>query len=293
MSEVALDDQDLLGGARGLGDHHAERVAHERGAPELDVTLAAHAVHRRDVDAVRDRVRAVHRLPGGELRLPVLGLLRRMPADRRRVEEDVGPGERREPRCFRVPLVPADERADPPVCGVERLEAEVARREVELLVVERVVRNVHLPVAPAEAPVGVEDRGGIVVDAGGAPLEHRGDDDGACLAGDSSECLGGRSRDRFGEVEAGWVLALTEVWQAEELGEADDGGAAPRRFAHLRRRLGEVLGRVGGAAHLREADAESRRRAHARTLPAPGRGVNRRRGTGQGRGPLVTASTAR
>src|SRR5207249_4461197 len=83
-----------------------------------------------------------------------------------------------------------------------------------------------------------------VVDAGGAPLEDRGDDDGARLAGDSSECLGGRSRDRFGEVEAGRVLALAEVWQAEELGEADDGGAAPRRFAHLRRRLGEVLGRL-------------------------------------------------
>ena len=62
-AEVALADQDLLLVDRGLGHDHAERVAHERRAPELEPGLAgppglvADPVDRRHVDAVGDGVR--------------------------------------------------------------------------------------------------------------------------------------------------------------------------------------------------------------------------------------------
>ena len=170
-------------------DDLAERIGDEAAAPELDAVardagrlLVADAVDRGDVDAVGDRVRALDGLPGRRLAGAVLGLLRRVPADRGRVEEHVRARQRGQPRRLRVPLVPADQRADAPAGGVERAEAEVAGREVELLVEERVVRDVHLAVAAQQLAVGVDDHRGVVVDARGAPLEQRRDDHDALFA---------------------------------------------------------------------------------------------------------------
>ena len=51
-------------------------------------------------------------LPGVALGGAVLGLLVRVPADGRRVEQDRRALQRRQPRALRVPLVPADQGAD-------------------------------------------------------------------------------------------------------------------------------------------------------------------------------------
>src|SRR5205823_6965523 len=59
------------------------------------------------------------------------------------------------------------------------------------------------------------------------------------------------------EVEGGRVLSLAEVARAEELRQADEPGAACGRLADARRRGGEVLGGIGRAAHLDEAEAEA------------------------------------
>src|SRR4051794_35074165 len=83
--EVDLADQDLLLVDRGLGDDDAEGIAEERRAPELEAGLSgqarlvAHAVHGREVDAVRDGVAALDGLPGVALGDAVLGLLVRVP----------------------------------------------------------------------------------------------------------------------------------------------------------------------------------------------------------------------
>ena len=42
----------------------------------------------------------------------------------------------------------------------------------------------HLAIFPEQRAVGVNDRGGVVIDAGGALLEERGDDDDSGLARD-------------------------------------------------------------------------------------------------------------
>ena len=70
--------------------------------------------------------------------------------------------------------------------GVERLKAEVAGGEVVLLVIERIIGDVHLAIAAAERAVGVEDDGRVVVEPGGAALEDRADDDHPGLLGEQS-----------------------------------------------------------------------------------------------------------
>jgi hypothetical protein len=72
------------------------------------------------------------RSPGIPLALAVGFLLVRMPADRRQVEEDLGAAQRRQPRALRIPLIPADQGADPSRGRVERAKPEIARSEIEL-----------------------------------------------------------------------------------------------------------------------------------------------------------------
>jgi hypothetical protein len=102
------------------------------------------------------------------LAFAVFGLFLRVPADRRRIEQDLRAlhGVSRAP--FRVPLVPADQHADPaePVCQARN--PSVAGGEIELLVVQRIIRDVHLPVDAEQRAVGVDDRGGVVVEPGPA-----------------------------------------------------------------------------------------------------------------------------
>src|SRR5258707_11263003 len=79
----------------GLGHDDAERIAHERMAPEFDAgalavqALEADTIDRGDPAAIGDRVAALNRFPRIELLLAELLLLRRMPAVGGRVEQNV------------------------------------------------------------------------------------------------------------------------------------------------------------------------------------------------------------
>src|SRR5205823_7260186 len=88
----------------------------------------------------------IYGAPGIELLPPVGVLLGRMPADGRGIEQDGGTLQGGETSAFGIPLVPADQRADASHTRVERAEAQIAGREIELLVVRRVVGDVHLAV---------------------------------------------------------------------------------------------------------------------------------------------------
>ena len=191
------------------------------------------AVHHRDVHAVRDGVAALDGAPGVALAGAVLALLVRVPADGGRKEEDDRALERGEARALRVPLVPADQRADLALLGVDGAEAEVAGREVELLVEGGIVRDVHLAVEAGHLAVGVDDGGGVVVQAEGAALEERRHHHHARLLGRAAERFRARAGDGLGEVEEARVLLLAEVGRAVQLGQADDVraralGLAPR-----------------------------------------------------------------
>ena len=121
-------------------------------SPPSAATSCPTRLTARHVDAVGDRVRALDRLPRRALLRAVLGLLARVPADRRRVEEDG--------RAAQAPSAARPRGTTGPSRSARRcgrrstskaLEAEVARREVELLVEERVVRDVHLAVEARDA----------------------------------------------------------------------------------------------------------------------------------------------
>src|SRR5690349_17420849 len=98
-----------------------------------------------------------------------------MPSDGGGIEQHVGSLQSGNARAFGIPLVPADKRSDPANTGVESSIAEIPGSKVKLLVVKRVIWNVHLAVKAPELAIDVEDGGGIVVDPGSALFEQRSD----------------------------------------------------------------------------------------------------------------------
>ena len=153
----------------------------------------------------------------------------------------------RPPALGEVPVV-ADVHADPADRGVEDRVAQVARPEVELLPEALHLRKVGLAVLAQVAPVGVDHRGGVVVDARVLFLVHRRDDHDAVLPRHVLQQLGGRPvRDRLGVGVVVGVLHLAEVRPVEELLEAH----------HLR------------AVRGRRLDVVHRRRDHRILVPGP------------------------
>src|SRR5262249_53822621 len=235
---VDLGDEDLFLVGRGLRDEDSLRIHDEGASPELDARPSARrhfmpdAVDRSNVQTVGDRMSPLHGDPGLLLSWPVFGLLVRMPADGRGIEEDRGSRERRDPRPLRIPLIPADESPDLSLPGLERREAQISRREVELLVVGGVVGDVHLAIEPEDLPVRVDDGCAVVVEAGGPPLEDRSNNTYIVIPGGAAESLSRGPRNGLGQIEYGDVLALAEILRSEELGQADDAGPLRRRLLH-------------------------------------------------------------
>src|SRR6476646_12087574 len=99
--QIALANQDLLFVMRRLNNDPSKGIAKEGAAPELqaftcraiapDVThLMSHAVDRTNKNAIGDGVRPLDRTPCIMLRCAEFSLLIGVPADRRRIKEDIG-----------------------------------------------------------------------------------------------------------------------------------------------------------------------------------------------------------
>ena len=154
---------------------------------------------------------ALHGPPCVALRRAELCLLPRVPTDGGRVEHDRRAVQRRQPCRLGEPLVPADQHADPSVPRRPRAEAEVARREVKLLVVAGIIRNVHLPVQPRHASVGINHDRRVVIDARRATLKDRYNDNHLFLLRDFAQRSRGQPRHRFGQVKQSRILPLTKI----------------------------------------------------------------------------------
>ncbi len=170
---------------------------------------------------------ALDELPGVVLLRAVTGLLAGVPADRGGIKQDLRAPQRRQPRRFRIPLVPANEHADLSEPGLPGAKTKIARREIEFFAVERVVRDVHLAIEAQQRTVRVDDGRGVVIKARGAFFEQGNDDDHALALRKLLKRFGGGTGDRFGEFEIRMVLALAKIKRAEQFLRADDLRALP------------------------------------------------------------------
>src|SRR3546814_6049093 len=113
---------------------------------------------------------------------------------------------------LREVAVVADVDAEPAVGGVEHRPAGVAGLEEELLLEAGDLRDVGLAVLAEVAAVGVDDRAGVVVDAGDVLLVDRHHDDHRVLLRVVlHEADGGAVGDLLGSGIPLGVLARTEV----------------------------------------------------------------------------------
>src|ERR1035441_9207041 len=251
--QVHFTEKNFLLVVQCLSQYAAEGIAEKRSAPEFKALarcgvptnvarFKADAINDAHINAVGNRMRALNRPPGIMLRHAKLGLLRWMPSDSGRVKQNARTLQSRQPRTFRIPLVPANQRSDSSRVRIESLEAEIARSEVKLLVVERVVGDVHLAINSAQSTVGIKDRGRIVVDTRCALLEERRHQNNFVSPRRSRQFLSCGPGNWFGQVKQIGVLALAEILRLEKFRQADDMRALPSRLRHAINRLRHVVG---------------------------------------------------
>src|SRR5262245_21324347 len=176
----------------------------------------------------------------------VLLLLAGVPADCGWVEQNLGPAQGGQTRCLGVPLVPADQNSDPTVAGLPGWKTKISRCEIKLLMVERIVRNMHLAVLTEIASVGIEEGGGIVVDARSPALEQRNNYDQFQLSSHLAHKFRRGTGDFFGKSEVCMFLDLAEVRRLEKFLQANNLGALRRGFLDARDGLFEIGFRLPG-----------------------------------------------
>jgi hypothetical protein len=176
---ITIHDQHGFLIMRCLREDSTKGIGHKGTTPESNALtvgplerLVSDAIHGNHEDAIRNRVGALNRLPRLHLRL-IDGLaLVELSTDRRRVEKEFRAGECGRPRRLGKPLIPTDQHTEPPGFGLMGHEAEISRREMEFLVVERIVGDMHLPIATGDFSSAVQDDRRVVVEARGTTLEE-------------------------------------------------------------------------------------------------------------------------
>src|SRR5688500_4416009 len=224
----------------------------------------------------------------GLLELPQI--LRQAGHGRRRIEYDLRAGESELARAFRKVAIVADVHADVRILRLEDGIAEVARAEVELFPeAGRAVRNVVFPILPEIRPVGIDDRGGVVVDAGGFLLVQRDDDHHLVLLRHFLHEAGSRPiRNLLDGIVPARALLGAEVRTGEDLLHAEDLNALAPCLLDELQVLVDVgftngLDRLISATGVRRLDEPAFDEAGHVINGAPGSRGAQRRGA---RGPL-------
>ena len=240
---------------RSLCNDFAIRPAYEALSPEFNAFSAggrfvSNAVRHCDVASISDGMTPLNRFPGGMLRFSKFLFLARMPADCRRIKNNLCAAQSGQSCSFRIPLVPANTDADPAPRSVPRSKSKIARREVKLFVIQRIIGNMHFAIFTEQLSVRVDDCGRVVIKPGAAPLKKRCDDYCAGLPGDVSQRRSGFSRHFLGQSEVLMILCLTKVLRTKKLRQANNLRALSCRFTNESCRAREILFRVDTAAHL-------------------------------------------
>src|ERR1041384_4711110 len=124
-----------------------------------------------------------------------------MPTDCGGIEEDGCAAQGSQARSLGIPLVPADQRAYPSHGRIECPKAEIPRGEVKLLVIRRIIGDVHLAVSTKRSSVRVNYYGAVVINPRCAALENRSNHGDAILPGCAFHRVRGRARNTFSEIK--------------------------------------------------------------------------------------------
>src|SRR5262249_37027829 len=164
-----------------------------------------------NIDAVRDCVRALNCAPRFSLNRPAEFLFVRMPANSGRIEEDARASHRSKPCAFGVPLIPTDKRSDSADRCVKSSKAEITRREVEFLVVRRIIRYVHLAIDPGNLAGRIHDGSAVVIETRCSPFKDGRDHGDAFLTRYSTNGFGRWAGHRLSQVEERCIFALAKI----------------------------------------------------------------------------------
>src|SRR3954464_6484500 len=227
---VAIGDREELSA-------RIDEVALSIKLADVPRSFESDAIDRADEVAVRDGVRRLLELPE---------VFAQSGDCRRRIEHDLRSIQPELARAFGEVAVVADVDADLAVLRIEDRIAEVAGTEVELFPeAGGDVRDVVLAVLAEVGAVGVDDGGGVVVDAGRLFLIQRHDDDHRVLLRVLLHELRGRTvRNALDGVVPARVLFSAEVGTGEDLLHADHLHAFPACLVEI----------FEGALDLRVAD---------------------------------------
>ncbi len=233
--EIDIDDEVLWFGLRSLSEEFALRTRHKAGAPELNaarlsagIGLMPYSIDGNDRKTVGYGMTALDELPGIALTGLFLRRITALIADGRGIDEDVGTSECHQTCALGIPLIPTDLHAKLTNAGRDGVETEIARREIELLIIGRVIGDVHLTMNACDAAVTLEYNSGIVIEAWSTTLEETGDENNVMLTCQGTKEIGGRTWDGLCKVEVidGFDLAevgcIVEFLQYDELGTMSD-----------------------------------------------------------------------
>ena len=131
---------------RGFISHPTKSIGNKRSSPKLHRTFDTGSVDRYNWNTIGHRMGTLNGLPGIVLIVIGLRILMQSPSDRCRINQKVSTFQSRNSSSFRILLIPADEHANLSEFGRKNLVAQVARSEVKLLKIARIVRNMHFSV---------------------------------------------------------------------------------------------------------------------------------------------------
>ena len=196
MSQVHVYNGALFFGVVGTEKQFALRTSHERTAPKVDawrllrrVWLKANTVNCHHRQSVSHGMCALYGCPSLALALLFGLIVAGGIANGGGVDKQVGSAHGHQSGCFGIPLVPTNQHAQSSNACVDGLKAQVARRKVKLLVVSRVVGDVHLTIHACHPAVFFHHHSRVMVKPWCSFLEQRGNNHYAMLLGQLAKKL--------------------------------------------------------------------------------------------------------
>ena len=179
MVDVEFYDDALLIVGRGFVDELSLRSGNERCSPELYATgtttgvgLISHTIDGDDRKTVGYSMSALYCLPGSALSLLFLCGVARLISYRCGVDKHLGSLKGHHTGCFRIPLVPAYKHTKTSYGSLYGVESKITGGEIELLVICRIVGDVHLTVFACDRSIAVENYCCVVIQSWGTFLEE-------------------------------------------------------------------------------------------------------------------------